>query len=402
MLFPVLLLLSIIVVIILITLFFVRTYDTIDDVQTASQQKFIRHEDTSTQLEKKFNTITKGNERSIAESKDEMMKRLEKIKNKLDKVHTEIDQTVEMVKDEDEKLMNEIREVDDRTKSIRGEQEELREGIRKKYEQIDHRQDDFDVGMEHIDEDIRHLRDVDKEAESKRSELRKTLEELENDMSKELDILEGKIDTTNLNLRVYEESVQNDFMDVQNIQRATKKEVEPLRDAVSSLKKQIDTSKIKIADYSLNYDQRTRSLNIDYLDENDPDRAGVLNIEEIEMDKATVSDFALINNASISGTTSFQRESDSDTYELQRGNGGLNIQMPSQGSVQFNSMDRNSQTNTTQHHFSADGTAEHSRVVANTVETPKIDFGRYSMMVKRGNLVLHDSALNTNIVLSEE
>ena len=221
-------------------------------------------------------------------------------------------------------------------------------------------------------------------------------------MSKELDILEGKIDTTNLNLKEYEESVQNDFMDVRNIQQATKKEVEPLRDAVSSLKKQIDTSKIKIADYSLNYDQRTRNLNIDYLDEDDPDRAGVLNIEEIEMDKATVSDFALINNASISGTTSFQRESDSDSYELQRGNGGLNIQMPSQGSVQFNSMDIDGRTNVTQHQFSADGTAEHSRIIANTVETPKIDFGRYSMMIKDGNLVLHDSALNTNIFLSEE
>lgn len=394
--FPVILLLSIIVIIILITLFFVRTYDTIDNIQTASQQKFVRHEDNSIQLENKFDAITKDNEKSISESKDEMMKRLKKIKAELDRVDDEIVDTVKMVKDEDARIRKEILEVDNGTK-----------------ERLRH----FEVGMEEVGEDIQALRDIDREAELKKNELKKTLEELERDINRELDILEGKIDTTNTNLRVYEESIQSDFMDVQkdvqkdvqniqedvlNMQEDVQKEVDPLREAISKLEQQIDASKIKISDYSFNYDPYTRNLNLEYLAEDDPDRAGVLNVDEVDMDKATVSDFALINNASISGTTTFKRESDSDSYMLRRGNGGLSIQMPPRGSVQFNTFDMNDNTPKTQHHFSADGTAEHSQVIADTIKTPKLDFGRYSMMIKDGELVLHDSALDTHMTLSEE
>lgn len=387
MLFPILLLLSIIVVIILILLFFVRTYDTLDDVQMSSTNKLKHQKDTQIRLEKKFDSLTQKNKRSIEETKetievtkDDMLARLKKIKQELDRVENEISKTVDMVKEEDDKIRGEISSVDENAKNM--------------IIDLESRHDDLVVEVE---EDLQELRTVDSEAEMKRNQLKVTLEELEESMTRELDILEEKISTTQSELAIQGETIDTNYADFQAFQKETEEDIKPLQDSIAALKEQININRIKVADYALNYNKVTRNLNLTYLNEENPEERGLFSVDQIDIDNGVVSDFSVLNSLNLEGKAVFQREADADRYELLRANGGLNVNMPDQGSVMFNSME----SPDVQHTFSADGTAEHNKVVAKNIRTPSLEFGRFIIIEENGQLILRDTALNTQTLLSD-
>lgn len=390
MLFPILLLLSIIVVIILIILFFVRAYDTLDNVQMSSASKLDHQKNIQVRLEKKFDSLTQKNKKSIVDTRSEMQKRLNKIKEELDRVDKEIAQTNDMMKKEDEMIRDEIQSIDENTK-------EMNADLSMRHDNLGLRHDDLTVEVEHIGQDIQDMKIVDSEAEAKRKQLKATLGELEEQMKRELDILEGKITTNNTELATHGETIEQNYLEFQEFQKETEEEIKPLQDSITLLKKQIDINKIKVADYALNYDKVTRNLNLTYFDEENPEREGLFSVDHVDMNKAVVSDFSVLKDTNFGGKAVFQREADSDRYELLRENGGLNVNMPDRGSVMFNSIE----SPEVQHMFSSDGTAEHNRVIAKNIKTPSLDFGRFIIVEEDGQLILRDTALNTQTILSE-
>lgn len=385
MLYPVLLLLAIIVVIILIVLFFVRTYDSLDIVQEASASKFKRQKDLSNRLEKRFDDLTKANANSIEEVKTDLQKRVKSIKQELERINQEISWTVKMVNEEDDKIREEIHIVD--------------ENARMMNEEMEHQFQDLRVEVESNDDNISHLRAASDEAELKREELMNTIKDLEEVMIRELDLLDNKILETQMNLDSHEKLFAEHKQDFKAFKEETSTEINSLKASVSALKEQMSSTKIKIANYAFEYDQVTRNLNLTYFDEANPDRRGILNVDQIEANN-TVSDFAVVKEANIQGKATFQRETDTDQYELLRGNGGLNVRMPTSGSVRFNTMNVDMQPDV-KHSFSSDGTAEHEKVIAPVVETPYLDFGRYVIVEKDNQLILRDTSLNVDTVLSK-
>lgn len=230
--------LSVLIIITLLVLFFVRTYDTIKKVQENNDQKLNLQKDTDKQLENKFDNLIKKNDQSIVKNKAEIIKKLNDMKKELDLVDSEVADKIIAIKEEEDKMSDEIENVaDQNNESIKYLTKKTKESLR------------------HLDGKTRdHLRMLEAGAEIKREELHNTLNELK-------DIMENE-------LRILKEDVRQTDSNVEQVRSET---LEPIQKSVSSLEDQIKENKIKVSDYILNYDRVTRNLNLDYNDSEDPD-----------------------------------------------------------------------------------------------------------------------------------
>jgi uncharacterized protein YneF (UPF0154 family) len=329
-----LIILVVLLVIGLIVVYFVRTYDAISQLKAYNEQQINHQQSKNKALKESLGISISEKETKILDKINETKKNVEDSigKNENNIKHNEV--SIEGIKTD---LISKLEILRNNTTQEFSEFEE---------NQLKNMQKQIDGIDGSINEDLLQI-----------------MRDLENELGGEIDILKEKVDEV-------ETSVSDNALNWSELKQETDKDILPLQNQMSELKKQIDTNSIKVAEYVVNYDKATRHLKLRSNDVND---SSTFDMENAIVDNMTVEDDGKLSFATLDSSYEFSTGKDKN----------MEIKLPEDKSeLRLRIL----QNVTPSHTFTGDGIAKHTKGIV----TPYVQIGRYRLIEKDNKMQLVD------------